>query len=161
MASNGQYTTRIPIQVPAFRGLEPRIELSYASGGANGFVGVGWALTAGSSITRVSSYRGSPAFDARDVFLLDGMELLPCEASSVSPSCTSAAAAFGSASGFYSTRVETYRRIRRDTDEKKWIVWSPSGNVETYMTLNGGRSFNLTLLSDTHGNEVRFQVLVR
>lgn len=38
----GPWTTEIKIEVPPFRGIEPRLSLNYSSSGSNGFVGHGW-----------------------------------------------------------------------------------------------------------------------
>ena len=60
--SSGAAVTSIPIAVPPFHGLEPSLALSYNSGAGNGWVGVGWALTGLSSISRVSAAHGVPRF---------------------------------------------------------------------------------------------------
>ena len=41
----GSFSHAIPIEVPAFRGLEPSLSLAYSSEARNGFVGVGWNLS--------------------------------------------------------------------------------------------------------------------
>src|SRR5687767_1319042 len=41
---NGAFSTRIDLQVPAYRGLEPKLALVYRSGGGNSLVGVGVSL---------------------------------------------------------------------------------------------------------------------
>ncbi len=60
-AWNGSFTQQIPIEIPAFRGLEPRLSLSYDSArgsrsgsGPGGIVGVGWSVNGLSVIERVS-----------------------------------------------------------------------------------------------------------
>src|SRR5262245_20486540 len=40
----GSFETTVPMEVPGFHGLEPRIALAYTSEGRNGFSGVGWGL---------------------------------------------------------------------------------------------------------------------
>src|SRR3954451_19585330 len=60
-AYNGSYTYAIPIETPAFRGIEPKLKLSYdsargirsAGSGASWF-GVGWKLDGVSIVERVS-----------------------------------------------------------------------------------------------------------
>jgi hypothetical protein len=76
----GSLSYSIPIEVPAFHGIEPRLSLSYSSEGRNGFVGVGWTLTGVSTIERVNAGRGAAFFDASDVYLLDGQKLVACQA---------------------------------------------------------------------------------
>ena len=53
--STGSYSHAIPIEVPAFHGLAPRLAVTYSSGGGNGLVGVGWNLTGFSTIVRCSA----------------------------------------------------------------------------------------------------------
>ena len=93
---NGSFTRVIPIEIPAFRGIEPDLRLVYdsASGlrnlpAAGAEFGVGWSLQGVSAIQRVSgtpapaagqnkrpSGRGAPAYGAAgfaaDSFVLDG-----------------------------------------------------------------------------------------
>jgi hypothetical protein len=88
----GAYQTSIPIEVPSYHGLEPNLELAYDSSADNGWLGVGWNLSGLSTIERASPRPGVPRYDLTDVFLLDGMELVPCgrvEPEIQSPSCTS------------------------------------------------------------------------
>src|SRR5436190_11046023 len=105
-AYNGSYTYSIPIEVPAFRGIEPKLKLSYDSArGIRGtaavgsWLGVGWKLDGLSVIESVSGSwkppadfkvqkqtggRGSPAnlenegAQPADSFMLDGDELIAC-----------------------------------------------------------------------------------
>src|SRR6185436_3163324 len=96
----GQFTADIPITVPAFHKLEPTLKLAYSSLQGNGLVGVGWSLAASSMIQRSSPGGGAPAWDAGDVFYLDGQPLVACAPGSASPSCV--------AGGTHSTRIESY-----------------------------------------------------
>src|SRR5262245_50858986 len=66
----GNFTTRVPFEVPSFYGITPSIGLDY-TGGPTGDAGAGWHLGAGSVITRTSATRGTPRFDAGDRFWLD------------------------------------------------------------------------------------------
>jgi RHS repeat-associated protein len=151
----GEYTTRVRIDVPAYHGIEPDVELSYKSGAGNGLVGVGWQLSAGSSIQRRSAQHGPPRFENSDVFLLDGMELVACAVSSVSPSCTTALEAFGSKDQYYSTKIESYLRIGH-TSNTTWTVWETDGVRSSYETFDSGRTFYLTWREDTHRNRVSY-----
>ena len=82
--SDGSFQYRVPFEVPAFRGLEPNLGLTYSSshkgfGKPSATTGAGWNLSAGSSIERVSMGGGTPTFaDGDDIFRLDGMDLLLC-----------------------------------------------------------------------------------
>ena len=115
----GSFSHAIPIEVPGFRGLEPQIALSYSSEGRNGFVGVGWNVSGFSTIQRANAGLGSPRFDSTDVYLLDGQELYPCQAGSVSPSCTTG--------GTHSTKIESYLKIKFEPGPNTWTVWSKDG----------------------------------
>jgi len=152
----GRYSQEIPISVPEFHGLTPDIKLRYSSGAGNGFVGVGWSLDVGSQITRVSATHGIARNDATDRYLLDGVELLPCTPYSPSPSCTTATFAFGSSYGFYSTQIESFDRIRYIAGTNFWTVWHRDGTRLTYFTYDGGYTYNLANVMDTHGNEVHY-----
>src|ERR1700730_14178136 len=81
--STGAYTQSVPIEVPPFHGLEPKLSLSYSSPGGNGFVGVGWSRAWFSVIEAKRGVSGGV-----DSYSLDGQELWPCQTGSVSPSCT-------------------------------------------------------------------------
>jgi hypothetical protein len=115
----GTYTTSVDVDVPSFHGITPIIRLNYDSNAGDGPLGVGWSLSVGSQITRASRFRGAPRFDATDQFWLDGLELLPCVAASLSASCR--------AGGTYTTRIETYARIRLDEASNTWTLWRPNG----------------------------------
>jgi hypothetical protein len=50
----GSFQTRVGLEVPAYRGLEPDLSLTYDSHRSEGPLGVGWALVGLSQIERVS-----------------------------------------------------------------------------------------------------------
>src|SRR5438270_595832 len=85
---DGSYDQQIAIDVPAFRGLEPKLTIHYNSGAGNGELGVGWTLTGFSVIERTSGINGAPAYASSDSFNKDGQMLLPCAPGSASPSCS-------------------------------------------------------------------------
>src|SRR5262249_8862728 len=85
-------TSSIPIVVPPYHGIEPRLSLDYNSNAPDGWVGVGWTLRGLSYLTRRSAGQGVPTYGDSDVFDLDGERLVPCgatqgSASSLAPSC--------------------------------------------------------------------------
>jgi RHS repeat-associated protein len=123
----GSYLHTLPIELPAYHGIEPRLALSYGSSGANGPVGVGWQLAGFSTLVRVNRSFGAPTFLGNDVFLLDGQELVPCTAGMVSPSCASG--------GTHATRIESYQRIVFNGDRSEWTVWQRNGVRATYTVL--------------------------
>src|SRR5215467_154676 len=86
-AFHGAMQTSVAIDAPVFHGVEPAIALAYSSSAGAGAAGVGWSLTGFSSIERAGPGQGAPRYDALDVFLLDGQELVACAPGMVSPSC--------------------------------------------------------------------------
>ncbi|TXH64732.1 MAG: hypothetical protein E6Q88_15100 [Lysobacteraceae bacterium] len=160
----GAYTESIPIEIPAFRGLEPKISLSYNSSGRNGYVGMGWSLSGFSVIERASPGRGAgrynPSATVQDIWLLDGQELIPCASGSLSPSCV-----IGSAGvrGTHSTRIENYQRIRFEpayAGGARWVITDQRGTQYIYSMRHsvGGEVFQYWLerIVDTRGNTVIF-----
>ncbi|MCD7437293.1 FG-GAP-like repeat-containing protein [Streptomyces lincolnensis] len=151
---DGAYATSIPIAVPAFRGLEPEVSLSYGSDAPNGLAGPGWGLSATSHIVRAGSGGGTPVYDdAADVFVLDGTELVPCtqQKPRASPSCSSG--------GTHSTRQENYTRILKEGDS--WVITAKNGTRSIYTAQHIGSSavtyqWALSRRVDTHGNEVTY-----
>src|SRR5262249_51764126 len=97
----------------------------------NGFVGVGWSLTGFSVIQRASKRRGAPAYNAGDIYLLDGQELVPCASGSLSPSCTTG--------GSHSTKIESYQRHQFDPGSNTRTVWDRTGTASTYRALQSAQ----------------------
>jgi hypothetical protein len=150
--SSGGFSTAIPIRVPTFRGIEPAIVLGYSSQSRGGFAGVGWSLGGFGTVERASPGLGSPRYDATDVFVLNGQELLPCPAPNPSPSCT--------AGGTHTTKSESDLKIRFDAGTNTWTVWAKSG-VKTffspvYQTPSGTLTWGQSSVTDTHGNVVSY-----
>jgi RHS repeat-associated protein len=153
----GALGTRVPIVVPAFRGLEPSLELSYSSAALDSQAGVGAGLDGFSFIERAGAGKGAPRYDATDIYLLDGQELVPCAAGSSSPSCTTG--------GTHSTRIENYHRIRYDGAANTWTVWRKDGTRQVFTsifpayrsgTLVGTFRWGLASVTDTSSNTVNY-----
>jgi RHS repeat-associated protein len=140
----GSFSTEVPIAVPAYHGLEPKLKLVYNSGGRNTWIGVGWNLSGESEIVRASSGGGSPRYDESDVFYMDGVELLPCT----------------SQGGTHCPKIQNFTRIRQDTENNRWIVWGTNGNQATYEpiynTSKGTFRWLLSELKDPNGNTVHY-----
>jgi hypothetical protein len=150
--SAGSFRQAVPIVTPAFRGLEPRLTLVYASGASNGFTGVGWAFAGFGAIGRTKNGRGVPRFDEGDVFLLGGQELVACAEAGTSPSCTTG--------GSHATKYESYVRIRYNEPDESWSVWAKNGTRTDYSPVyrvpEGIYRWGQTVTTDTHGNTVRY-----
>ncbi len=144
----GELDDKIPIVVPAFHGVEPKIELHYHSSAGNGFVGWGWSLYGPSEISRSSPGHGAPSWTSSDIFLLDGKPLIPCAQGSVSPSCTTG--------GTHSTLIESYARITFNSSANSWTITATNGVRSTYTPVNvisqGTFVWGLTSVADPHGN---------
>lgn len=136
---NGSLSSTVPIAVPDFHNIEPTVALTYSSQGRNGWVGVGWDLSGFSFIERGSPGRGAPRYDASDIFLLDGMELVP-------------GTALG---GTHQTRFETHLRVTRDTSNNQWIVIGKDGVKTTYTSVetteSGTFRWFVTTVQDLNG----------
>ncbi|WP_445504878.1 RHS repeat-associated core domain-containing protein [Microvirga sp. G4-2] len=165
---NGSYTYSVPIEVPPYHGLEPKLRLVYdsnrglAAGRAlAGWVGTGWSLEGFSSIVRIAPRRGTPLFDLNDRWMLDGEELAPCTRDMGGASCKTG--------GTHTTRIESYRRIVRDDERNRWTVTARDGTTYTYVSsgLLGASSptdanllqhhtYLLQMAEDTHGNKVQY-----
>ena len=167
-ASNGSFSQTANIEVPAFRGLEPNLVLSYDSsrsvryepGRSDQLLGLGWTISGLSVIERASPGRGAPRFDSNDVYMLDREELVTCANIASSASC--------GAGGTHSTKVENYRRVTFSSGANEWYVWQRNGTKLTYKSVGvlGGSSSNsntalnyrwlLQEAKDTNGNTVSY-----
>src|SRR5688572_2648437 len=103
----GSFGQAFPLAVPHFRGLEPKLSLSYSSEASSAFAGVGWMLSGFSTIQRASPGRGVPKYDANDIYLLDGSELVPCPVLGASASCLNG--------GTHTTKDESFLKVVKDS----------------------------------------------
>jgi RHS repeat-associated protein len=128
-ASHGTFSEKIAITVPAFRGISPKLSLDYDSSGENGWLGVGWSLGGLSRIERASANKGAPKYDANDIYLLDGEQLVACVTGSASPSCTSG--------GTHSTKTESYSKITLTGSgpSSTWTVIAKDGTRSVYTAI--------------------------
>ncbi|WP_432288770.1 toxin TcdB middle/N-terminal domain-containing protein (plasmid) [Aminobacter sp. BA135] len=172
VSGTGNLTSSILLDVPGFRGLEPSLTLTYDSSrktktGATyqGWLGYAWGLEGFDVIERASVGYGVPAFDASDVFLFNGMELVPCAAGVVSPSCATG--------GTHTTENESYRRIAFNGTTNEWKVSDRDGTVSIFRSVAAvsgttpavgtpaydlGQNYRwlLTAVTDTNGNSVTY-----
>ncbi len=148
----GSISQLIPIEVPAFRGVEPRLALAYSSERRNGLAGVGWAISGFSTIVRTKAGRGAPRFDATDVFVLDGQELVPCPGAMQSPGCA--------AGGSHATKDESYLRILFEAGTNSWKVWGRDGTLTVlgpvFPTPSGTLRWGQSSSTDPHGNSTTY-----
>jgi hypothetical protein len=102
----GAATYTLPIAVPpGVGGVQPRLELVYNSQRGNGPLGVGWALSGLSAITRCpqtlaqDGMRGAVNYDANDRFCLDSQRLQVVEKT------------YGVKTARYRTEIESYSSV--------------------------------------------------
>lgn len=169
----GAYTESIPIIVPPFHGLEPKLTFQYHSARGSGLMGVGWALTGFSVIERTDGmYSGT-----EQTFELDGQLLLPCSrhldmtptgprspACEFNPNRTQDGKTGPTGTVWYSTVSESYLRMEHGNDptdnKDTWVVWKPDGVIHYYKPApqNTGR-WLLAKVVDTSGNTVTYNWL--
>ncbi|WP_424831376.1 RHS repeat-associated core domain-containing protein [Ruegeria sp.] len=186
--SDGSFRYSVPIEVPSFRGLEPNLNLRYVSsfnghGTPDAILGAGWKLSALSSIERVSYGGGIPTFDDnRDVFRLDGQDLLLCDDAAATNTLsrpypaerkTTRASASCTAGGHFATYNETYLKIQMDQALNEFHVFRKDGTKLTYQSqkvLTGAQTtpgtdlyklldqsrYFLSTVTDVNGNTVRY-----
>jgi hypothetical protein len=132
VAPTGAYQTNVSIDVPRYYDIQPRLNLVYDSNIKYGVLGVGWRLSGLSEVKRVSPGRGAPRFDADDVYLLDGMELVQCRPGMTSPSCTHPAPGLGFVA--YAFRTDTFQRVafQDRPGGGLWQIWDKNGILRTY-----------------------------
>ncbi|MCE9573742.1 MAG: FG-GAP-like repeat-containing protein, partial [Deltaproteobacteria bacterium] len=165
---SGGFRTSVPFALPAFHGIGPRLAVAYSSRGGVELAGSGWRLVGASSIERHSPGGGTPHFDDRDRYYLDGEELLRCaDARSAVRECASEAAVAGMT--MFTTRSGAGIRIglAGDGDDATtaWHVWSPSG-IHTIFgvahTTQRGHAYRWqqTRVEDPSGNAVSYDYYV-
>ena len=169
IVGTGAFTTSIPIELPAGHGHTPSLSLSFNSLAGNGMLGTGFRLQGIPVIERKGAHFGGAHFGvtmfAPDIFVVDGQELVPCAAGSVSPSCTTACpqavvngACPVAVATNYSAKVEDYQRYRHEGTT--WTVWSRNGTVATFSAIDattvGTTSWTtrwgISTITDTNGN---------
>lgn len=107
--SGGAATYHIPIVLPPGRkGMQPNISLNYSSRSGNGIAGMGWSLSAGSSIHRCSAtvaqdgYSKGVTFSTEDKLCLDGQRLIAVNGST-----------YGATGAEYRTEMDSFARIKQ------------------------------------------------
>ncbi|MER9934334.1 FG-GAP-like repeat-containing protein [Mesorhizobium sp. M0088] len=169
---NGNLGYAIGIDAPAFHGIEPQIALNYNSsrktkiGGLyQGWLGYAWGLDGFDVVERASPGYGMPAYDATDIYLLDGQAMVTCVAGMVSPSC--------STGGTHATENESYRRIALNSTTNEWKLTDRDATVSTFRSVAAVANLTptagtpayylaqnyrwlLTSVTDTNGNTVTY-----
>lgn len=87
MQPDGSFRYTYPIQMPAFRGLEPAMNLNYSTlgrpAGIDNFLGTNWRVGGLSRIERTPPAGGIPGYNNKnDILQLDGEDLMACSGAS-------------------------------------------------------------------------------
>ncbi len=162
--SGGAATYSIPIAIPPGRaGMQPSVSLNYSSRSGNGIAGVGWSLSAGSSIHRCGqtvAHDGKSyavTYDAdEDRLCLDGQRLISLNND------------YGTSGSEYRTEIDSFTKIKQSGEinaSSTFAVHYKNGNVSYYGGDNSshsaqGRSETLTwalnYTVDQSGNRVDY-----
>ncbi|MEO3430490.1 toxin TcdB middle/N-terminal domain-containing protein [Pelagibius sp. CAU 1746] len=155
----------IPIAVPpGIAGMQPSLALVYQSHGGNGTAGVGWGLSASSSIHRCSQTLAQDGaihgvdFSAQDRFCLDGQRLVAISG------------AYGADGSEYRTEIDSFARITSHgtagTGPLSFTVETKSGRTLEYGNTADARLgvaaaseirlWSLNKVSDTLGNAMTY-----
>ncbi|MCG7546172.1 hypothetical protein MHM93_18530 [Pseudoalteromonas sp. MM17-2] len=125
--NGGAASYTIPIKLPPGRaGMQPNVSLNYSSRSGNGIAGVGWGLSAGSSITRCAAtvaqdgINHTPNYTANDKLCLDGQRLVIVSGD------------YGNSGAIYKTELDTFVRVKQTgslTDEASFVAEYKSGRT--------------------------------
>lgn len=128
---NGSLGYAFSFDLPAYRGTEPAIGLEYVSsrksktgGNYQGWTGYAWGLTGFDVVERARPRLGVPAYAESDIFVLNGVELVPCVVGMVSPSCATG--------GTHATENESYLRISFVSASNSWEITDRSGKRSSW-----------------------------
>lgn len=178
VTESGAATITIPIQVPrGIGGMEPQLSLNYSSGTGNGLLGLGWALSGPSAVTRCpktllhDNVRGGVIFGVGDRFCLDGQRLVLLNLANTD-------ANYGLPNTVYATERDSFSRItaigtfqgmpntpnsfRVETKAGLILDFGLSANSQVltkFGTGMGADTINrwmLQRMADRHGNFVEF-----
>lgn len=165
--SGGAATYSIPIALPPGRaGMQPEVSIGYSSRSGNGTMGVGFGLSAGSSITRCAktyAQDGRPAgieFGLNDALCLDGQRLIMV-----------AGFEYGLSGTTYRTELDSFVKVyqtgRLDFNNSgQFVVYHKDGRKSYYGTSTQSRHFadgeskvlswKLEKEQDTFGNTINY-----
>jgi hypothetical protein len=183
VSENGMASYSVPIIVPpGVAGMEPKLALSYSSGGINGPAGQGWSIQGLSMITRCAATpatdgpRGVVAYAPTDKLCLDGQRLIATDEGGALLATTTQDAS-GLASGYreYRTEKDTFSRIRAygvansngANGPSYFKVWTKAGQIYEYGNTTDSRIeaqgksavmvWAVSKISDTTGNFIDFR----
>jgi hypothetical protein len=156
--SGGSAVYNIPIVLPPGRnGVQPDVSLNFSSLSGMGIAGVGWSLSAGSSISRCprtvvqDGINGGIGYDTNDRLCLDGQRLVPLNGG-----------VYGVSGTQYTTEMESFITVTQigslSTGSSRFTVELPGGALRHYGAANTelsrivatGKTAPLSWLLHTH-----------
>lgn len=154
--SGGAATYNIPINIPTGRlGVAPSLSINYSSKSGIGNLGMGWSLSAGSSIYRCpATIAQDGAFHAVDLsnedrLCLDGQKLKRI----VTVTNTGA---YLAANSEYRTEIDSFSKVVYDGTE--FTVYTKSGRIRTYRSVNNDPfSWQIKKEEDSFGNSIIYE----
>ncbi|NSZ15620.1 toxin TcdB middle/N-terminal domain-containing protein [Agrobacterium vitis] len=127
VSSSGAFVQEYPIDVPKSFGVEPKLSFKYdssrrtkVSGLYQGWLGYGWGLEGIAVIERARPARGIPAYDANDVYMLNGEPLASCTS-------TNNAGVSCQVGGNWVGETENYLRILYVSSSNTWEITARDG----------------------------------
>ncbi len=128
--SGGAATYNIPIVIPPGRaGMQPSVSLGYSSRSGNGVAGVGWSLSAGSSIHRCGAtfaqdgYSRGVNYSASDKLCLDGQRLIKISGT------------YGVSGAVYRTELDNFAKVIQSgniNSSSNFTVYHKDGRISKY-----------------------------
>ncbi len=116
--SGGAATYHIPIELPPGRAdMQPNVSLNYSSRSGNGIAGIGWSLSAGSSITRCAAtfaqdgFTQNPQYNSNDRLCLDGQRLIATSGT------------YGNSGTQYRTEIDSFVRVTQSGSLNGSSTW--------------------------------------
>ncbi|WP_037068385.1 toxin TcdB middle/N-terminal domain-containing protein, partial [Allorhizobium undicola] len=168
VSSSGSFVQEFPIDVPKSFGEEPKLSFKYdssrrtkVSGLYQGWLGYGWGLEGIAVIERARPGRGIPAYDANDVYMLNGEPLASCAS-------TNNAGVSCQVGGNWVGETENYLRILYVSSSNTWEVTARDGTktvLASTASLAGSTSTTVEAtnyrwlvksVTDTHGNTASY-----
>ncbi|HYH06194.1 MAG TPA: RHS repeat-associated core domain-containing protein [Thermoanaerobaculia bacterium] len=158
----GQATYRLPIDVaPGLGGAQPSLSFTYGSRQRNGMLGIGWALSGLSAITRtkatyaIDGFNGAIDYGTGDRLMLDGQRLINVRGGYWEPKT------------LYSTELQSWNHVLAgETPKEGFTVRTRSGDIHEFgrtgdsLILAAGstsvRVWALNATIDRHGNKVEY-----
>ncbi|SEU34077.1 FG-GAP-like repeat-containing protein [Stigmatella erecta] len=160
--ANGQATYKLPVDLPpGIANLQPQLSLVYSHRQPNGPLGVGWALSGQSAITRtkatyaVDGFNSAVSYGPEDRFALDGARLINVEGEQ------------GAGGTVYYTEMQSWSRVVAGaTPQDGFTVYGKAGEVRAYGTTANSRIlapgsqnirvWALASVTDLHGNRIEY-----